>query len=216
MSIAVLIADDHAIVREGLRALLGQAAGFRVVGEASDGRRAVEMVARLKPDVVLMDISMRGLNGVEATRRIVGERRAPRVLALSMHTDMRSVSRMMEAGASGYLVKDCEPSELTAAIETVAGGGVYVCAEVRGAAARVQSRSTEAATTDLRSLSVREREVLQLLAEGQNTRDIATTLGLSEKTVENHRQQLRDKLGLASTAELTKFAIREGLTSLEF
>jgi DNA-binding NarL/FixJ family response regulator len=216
MSIAVLIADDHAIVREGLRALLGSAPGFHVVGEASDGRRAVELAATLKPDVVLMDISMRGLNGVEATRRIASERSRSRVLALSMHTDMRSVSRMMEAGAAGYLVKDCMPSELTTAIETVAGGGVYVCPEVRGSATLASARKPEPAATGLSSLSAREREVLQLLAEGQSTRDIAMTLRLSEKTVENHRQQLRDKLGIASTAELTKFAIREGLTNVEF
>lgn len=216
----VLLADDHKIVRDGLRAMLEAQPGLQVVGEAQDGREAVRMAAELRPDVAVMDIGMSGLNGIDATRRITTEVPGTRVIALSMHADRRFVSEMLAAGASGYLVKDGAFEELAAAIAAVVHGRVYLSERVAGVVVqdyvrRLAPGASEGAVSPLSKLSLREREVLQLMAEGRSTKEIAAHLGLSVKTVETHRRQIMEKLGIFNLAGLIKFAIREGLSTLE-
>jgi DNA-binding NarL/FixJ family response regulator len=227
-ALKILLADDHQIVREGLRSVLEAEPDMTVVAEAGDGRVAVQMSEETQPDVVVMDIAMPHLNGVEATRQIIGRRtgRVPKVIALSMHQDRRFMTEMLKAGASGYLLKDAASEELIQAIRTVAGGKTYLSPQIADvvvddylrrlplgapgqSAAPVGERSAYAALTP------REREVLQLMAEGKATKQIAMILHVSIKTVETHRRQLMEKLNLHSVAELTKYAIREGLTSVE-
>jgi len=215
LSARILIADDHKIFREGLRTLLSNQPGVVVVGEADNGRSTVVMTAELQPDVVIMDVAMPELNGVDATRRIVAEYPETKVLALSMHADRRFVTRMLTAGAHGYLLKDCAFEELTLAIQTVLADDVYLSPGVAGVVVRaMQSRAVEP-SSQAPELTPREREVLQLVAEGRTTRDIAHRLHVSVKTIETHRKQIMDKLELRSVAELTKYAVREGLTSLD-
>jgi DNA-binding NarL/FixJ family response regulator len=216
MSTRILIADDHRIMREGLRALLGDHASITVVGEAEDGRKAVELAARLRPDIVIMDLTMPGLNGIEATRQIVAANPQIRVVALSIHADRRFVQQMFEAGASGYLLKEGAFEELARAIQTVAEGRAFVSPGIAGILIEDLVRHTASRGTPGGSpaLSGREKEVLQLLAEGKSTKEIAAILRVGAKTVETHRRQIMLKLQLDSVAELTKYAIREGLTSL--
>jgi DNA-binding NarL/FixJ family response regulator len=218
MSIRVLLADDHKLLRQGLRTLLEEEPDITVVGEASNGRMARNLVRRLRPDVILMDVAMPDLNGIEAARQIRGLLPATRLLALSMHADKRFVAGMLKAGAAGYLLKDCDRSELLSAIRSVFAGGTYLSPEVAGSIVESYVRSPRQdepqASPDI-VLSVREREILQLVSEGLSTKQIATRLGVSVKTVETHRKRVGQKLGLHSTAELTKYAIREGMTSLD-
>jgi DNA-binding NarL/FixJ family response regulator len=216
MSTRILIADDHRIVREGLRALLGDQAAITVVGEAEDGRKAVELAARLRPDIVIMDITMPGLNGIEATRQIVAANPGTRVIALSIHSDRRFVQQMFEAGATGYLLKEGAFEELTRAIHTVAEGRAFVSPGIAGILIDdlVRHMAGRGSPTGAPALSGREKEVLQLLAEGKSTKEIALILRVGAKTVETHRRQIMLKLQLDSVAELTKYAIREGLTPL--
>jgi DNA-binding NarL/FixJ family response regulator len=214
----VLLADDHKIVRDGLRALLEGQPSMQVIGEAEDGRTACDMASSLRPDVVVMDIAMPDLNGIDATRRIMSDSPNVRVIALSMHTDRRFVSEMLKAGASGYLVKDAAFEELTGAIQTVTQGRVYLSEGIAGVVVQDYVRHLgggEVEVSPVAKLSPREREVLQLAAEGNSTKEIASHLGLSVKTVETHRRQIMDKLGIYNLAGLIKFAIREGLTSLD-
>jgi len=211
----ILIADDHKIFREGLRTLLSNRPGVEVVGEADNGRSTVSMAAELLPDVVIMDVAMPELNGIDATRQISSMCERTKVLALSMHADSRFVTRMLTAGAHGYLLKDCAFEELTLAIQTVLADDVYLSPGVAGVVVReMQSRATDLGVK-APELTPREREVLQLVAEGRTTRDIAARLHVSVKTIETHRKQIMDKLELRSVAELTKYAVREGLTSLD-
>ena len=216
MATSVLIADDHKILREGLRTLLQNERDIEVVGEAENGRNAVHLAKELQPDVVIMDITMPGLSGVEATRQIMAEAPGIRVVALSMHADRRFVAGVLAAGASGYLLKDSAFEELTLSIRTVMGNQVYLSPGITGVVIKDYMRrlsGTESGNTPI--LTPRETEVLQLLAEGRHTADIANLLQISVKTVETHRKQIMDKLDLHSVAELTKYAVREGLTSLD-
>ncbi|KAF0216926.1 MAG: LuxR family transcriptional [Geobacteraceae bacterium] len=216
MSIKVLLAEDHKLVREGLRALLEKEPSMDVVAEADNGREAIQLTRQLHPDVVVMDLTMPDMNGIEATRRIVAGIPEVRVLALSMHSDKRFVQEAINAGAKGYLLKDVASEELLAAVRTVAAGKIYLCSKIAGVIVEEYKRwSTEELSLPSVHLSSREREVLQLLAEGKSTKDTAFTLGVSVKTVETHRQQVMKKLKVSSVAELTKYAIREGLTSLQ-
>ena len=217
MSISVLIADDHKIMLAGLRSILEKQTDFEVVGEADNGRKAVQMAQEKKPDVVVMDVSMPDLNGIEATKQIIESLPETRVIALSMHSDKRFVMGMLRAGASGYLLKDCASQELANAIVQVAGGKKYLSPEITGVVIDdfLLGGSSEEVTTAASPLSPREREVLQLIAEGWSTKQIASHLYVSVKTIETHRRQIMRKLDLHAIADLTKYAIREGLTSIE-
>ncbi len=215
MRARVLLADDHQIVREGLRAILETSADIEVVAEAEDGRQTVARARQHCPDVVVMDISMPGLNGIDATEQIMGLGLGVRVVALSHHASAHSIRRMLKAGAMGYVPKACAASELQTAIEQVCAGNIYVSPSV--AASLVPDyvtlvKAKPGATHD--PLSAREREVLQLVAEGQTTAAIAATLTVSAKTIEAHRKRIMDKLHIRSIAGLTKYAVRTGLTSL--
>jgi two-component system response regulator NreC len=216
MSLRIVLADDHQILRDGLRGLINGQPGMEVIGEAADGRTTVELARTLAPDVVIMDIGMPDLNGIEATRQIVAQVPTAKVIALSMHSDSRFVTGMLKAGASGYLAKDCAFEELARAIRAVAANRVYLSPGIAGLVVKEYvGHLPVAALPATAALTGREREVLQLLAEGRSTKDIATRLHLSVKTIETHRQKIMNRLGLRSVAELTKWAIREGVTSLE-
>jgi two-component system response regulator NreC len=215
MPVSILVADDHKIFREGLRALIDRQKGMRVVAEAEDGRRAVRLAEELEPDVVVMDVSMPQLNGFEATRQIVARIPRVRVLALSMHSEEPYVGEMLAAGASGYLLKDCAFEELAGAIDTVMSGRVYLSPDITARVVEDYVRQYAGPRPAASSrLSGREREVVQLLAEGRAIKEIADLLHVSAKTVETHKNRIMKKLSLASIAELTKWAIRAGLTSL--
>ena len=216
MKIRILLVDDHNIVRQGIRSLLEREPNFVVVGEAESGREAVRMVKAIEADIIIMDVSMPDLNGMEATRQITGDKQAPKILALSMHSDRRFVVGILEAGASGYLLKDCAYEEMTAAIKSVVNGFLYLSPSVAGAVIQDYVKHLHEAKGGARDLlSSREKEVLQLLTEGNSTKQIAERLILSVKTVETHRRQIMEKLEIHSVAELTKYALREGLTMLE-
>lgn len=216
MSIRILLADDHRILRQGLRGLLSADKDFDVIGEAEDGRSAVAMAERLTPDVIVMDIGMPDLNGIDATRQIVERVPAARVIALSAYADRRLISEVLKAGASGYLMKDSAFDELVEAIRTAAAKKVYLSPKIASELVDDYVRmSKDPVPTVFESLSPREREVLQLIAEGHSTKEVARILKVSVKTVETHRRQLMNKLNLFSVAELTRYAIHEGLVSLE-
>jgi DNA-binding NarL/FixJ family response regulator len=214
MTIRVLLADDHKIVREGLRSILEKERDIEVVAMADNGRKAFQLASKLLPDVALIDVGMPEMNGIDATRRICSEAPKVRVLLLSMHSARRFVTEAFSAGANGYLVKDCASEELVRAIRTVAGNDSYISPSVAGLILKDYLKHSPDAGRGFSLLSSREREVLQLLAEGENTKEIAFKLGVSIKTVETHRQQIMKKLNLRSVAELTRFAIREGITPL--
>ena len=202
MSIRILLVDDHRIVREGLRALLECESGFEVVGEAADGRTALGMIRTLSPNVVVMDIEMPDLN--------------VKVVALSTHFDRRYVSHMLDAGASAYVPKMDAHDELVRAVRAVSAGRTYLSPEVAGFVLERFTHDKEGGDDSAYSrLSAREREVLQLLAEGKSSPATAKVMHISIKTVETHRRNIVQKLGVHGTAELTKYAVREGLTSLE-
>lgn len=213
MSIRVLLADDHELMRAGLRSILEKGKEVEVVAEASDGRGAVELAEEYKPDIALMDITMPNLNGIEATRQIVGEGWS-KVIALSIHCERAFVIEMLAAGASGYLLKNSASAELMTAIRSVRNGDVYLSPRIAGMVVQkyVQDHGRG---QSFATLTPRERQVLQLIAEGKSNKEMAGHLTISIKTVETHRAQLMEKLGIFTVAELTKFAIREGLTSLE-
>ncbi|HSO37739.1 MAG TPA: response regulator transcription factor [Labilithrix sp.] len=211
----VLLVDDHKIIRDGLRAILEKHATIEVVGEAADGHEALEVARIARPDVVVMDVSMRGLNGIDATARFVRELPGIKVLGLSMNSDRRYVMAMLAAGAVGYVLKDAPSDELVRALRTVAEGQTYLSPAISGIVIeRAVNASLPAATRIANELSTREREVLQLLAEGRTSKEIGARLHIAMTTVESHRRQIMSKLKLRSVAELTKYAIREGLTPL--
>ena len=214
MNIKVLIADDHQIVREGLRSMLEKEPGIKVVGEAEDGRKTLRLAQELTPDVIIMDLAMPDLNGIEATRQIVAEFHNIRVIALSMHDDRRFVLNMLKAGAKGYLLKDSAFKDLAKAIRAVVANKTYLSSEIADIVVKDYVSSSSADESSAFSLlSPREREVLQLIAEGKTTNQISEHLHISIKTVETHRAQLMTKLKVKGVAELTKYAIREGLTA---
>jgi DNA-binding NarL/FixJ family response regulator len=209
----ILLVDDHAIVRDGLQAILARKAGVTLVGATANGREAIALARRLRPDVVVMDITMPGLNGIGATRQIVTQLPGTKVIALSMHSDRRYVIAMFKAGASGYLLKDSASSELLQALEAVANDQTYVGPAIAGAVVEALTKGEPG--EQLRRLTNREGEVLQLLAEGCTSKEIASRLNIAPATAESHRRQIMSKLNLHTVAELTKFAIREGLTTVE-
>jgi len=212
----VLIADDHQIVRQGLRTLLEKEPDLKVVAEAEDGRSTVRLARETQPEVIIMDVAMPDLNGIEATRQIVSELPKAKVIALSMYADRRFVVNMLKAGASGYLLKDCAFEELTRAIRAVLAHKTYLSPGVSDIVVKDYMTGGSALETSVFSvLTPREREVLQLMSEGKSTNQIAYCLHVSVKTIETHRQQVMHKLKMHSVAELTKYAIREGLTTLE-
>jgi DNA-binding NarL/FixJ family response regulator len=214
--ITVLVADDHAIIRDGICSLLGAIPGLKVVGQAENGRKALDLAQELRPDIVVMDISMPELNGFEATRQIRGELPGTRIIALSMYAEKRYVLGMLKAGVAGYLIKDCAFQELAEAIAVVHRGDIYLSPKIADTVRKALLDSIEETPVTLsEELSERERQVLQRMAEGVKTRDIAEELHISVKTVETYRGSIMRKLNLYSVAELTKFAVREGLTPLE-
>jgi DNA-binding NarL/FixJ family response regulator len=203
------------MLRDGLRALL-ERAGVEVVGEAATGHEALSEVRRLRPDVVVMDIGMPQLNGIDATKRLMAELHGLKVLALSMNADRRYVIAMLEAGAVGYLIKNSASEELLVALEAVTRGETYLSPAIAGSVVAQAIKGGPAARpSEERPLSVREREVLQLVAEGKSSKEIGAILNIAVPTVETHRRQIVEKLNLRTIAELTKYAIREGLTSSE-
>jgi DNA-binding NarL/FixJ family response regulator len=216
MSISILLVDDHRMMREGLRLLLDQESDFKVVGEAAEGRAAVEMTRQLQPDVVIMDIGMPDLNGIEASRKILDASGCSKVIALSTYSDKRYVLGMLEAGASGYVLKSAAAEELVRAIQQVMRGDRYLSPDMtETVVGEYMHRMMTPGTSPGKLLGPREREVLQMLAEGKTSKEIAAQLYIAVKTVDMHRQNIMNKLDLHSVAELTKYAIREGLTRLE-
>jgi DNA-binding NarL/FixJ family response regulator len=217
VSIRLLIADDHRMLREGLKALLDEEDDLTVVGEAESGVETVEQAATLRPNLVIMDVAMPGLNGIEATRKILQQNPGTRVVALSGHADRRLVRQMLCAGASAYVLKQNAYEELMRAVRQVLAGRKFLSPEVaRGVVDEyVELSSPKQENAAFIVLTDREREVLQQLAEGLSTKETAARLGVSVKTVETHRRNIMDKLELHSVAELTKYAIREGVTSVD-
>lgn len=211
MEIGVLLVDDHKILREGLKNIIDKHTHMRVIGEATNGREAIKMVAELEPDVVIMDVAMAGLNGIEATRQLLAQNPDVKVIGLSMHDNKRFIIGMFKAGAYGYLLKDCASEELITAIETVGRNQKYLTQRVSGIILNefMESYSEESV------LSSREIEILQLIAEGKNSKQIAETLFLSSKTVDAHRKNIMDKLDIHTIPELTTYAIRQGIISID-
>lgn len=206
--IRVLLADDHALVRRGFRMILSAQPDFEIIGEAGNGREALQLALQLKPDVVVMDVAMPELNGIEATRRISEALPHTRVLALSMHKDAVYVREILRAGARGYLLKDSSDTDLLSAVRAVANGDGYLSPGVSEA---VLSDYRRHVTDPLDLLTSREREVLQMIAEGKTNKEIAAALNLSIYTVDAHRGRIMEKLNLHSAGELVRFAIRKGL-----
>lgn len=204
----MLLADDHRVVLSGFRSMLDAQADIEVVGEAANGREAVELAERMNPDVVVMDVTMPVLNGIEAVRQIVKAVPSVRVLALSMHKDSVYVREMLRAGAKGYLLKDCQEADLLSAVRAVFGGKGWLSPDISDAVLDDYRRHV---THPIDLLSPREREVLQLLAESRTNKEMATLLGISVYTVEAHRGRIMEKLNLHTVGELVRFAIRNGL-----
>ena len=219
MHTKILLVDDHKITRDGLSALIEKQPDMEVVGEAENGRDAVKLVQNLIPDVIIMDISMPDLNGIDATRQILAESPSTKVIALSMYSDKRYVEGMLSAGVSGYLVKSCAFDELVQAILAVISGKAYLSPNIadivmKEYAGRLTGAGVEDASSPEMRLSSREREVLQLITEGYNSKQIADKLFISIKTVSTHRRNIMEKLNINNIADLIKFALREGLTSI--
>jgi two-component system, NarL family, response regulator NreC len=216
MGIRILLADDHEIVRNGLRALFERESGMDVVGEAENGRVAVALAKKLRPDVVILDIGMPDLNGIEAARQIGAAAPGVKILALSMHSDRRYVAGMLKAGASGYLLKESAFRELVIATRVIANNQRYLSPKITDVVLKDYLEwLNHSETTCAPGLSPREREVLQLLAEGKSRKQIALDLKLSLKTVETHCRRIMKKLDLHSVADLTRYAIQEGLISMD-
>lgn len=215
MGIKIILADDHKIVRDGLRTLLERESDMEVIAEAEDGRAVVNLAKQLSPDLVIMDIIMPGLNGIDATRDIIRKDPHIKVIGLSMHSDKRFVSGMFQAGASGYLLKDCAFDELATAVRTVVSNHTYLSPGIANIIIeRQRERSSQSGSTTFTNLTTREREILHHLADGMSSKDISSTLDISVKTVQSHRQNIMRKLNINNVTDLIKYAIREGLTSM--
>ena len=212
VKVRIMVADDHKLMREALCRMLEERPGLEVVAQADDGRHAVRLAREHRPDLVLVDVAMPGLNGVEAARRILQENPAVKIIALTMYTDRQMVQRMMEVGATGYLTKDCAFDLLEQAVEVVMDGKYFLAPRVASA---VNQELPNRVSSSRARLTARQLEVLQLYSEGHSTRQIAVELGVSIKTIETHRSHIMERLGLGTIAELTRFAIREGITSLD-
>jgi DNA-binding NarL/FixJ family response regulator len=216
MTLKILLADDHQLLRDGLRSLLEKQHGVQVVAEAENGRKAVELAKETNPGLIIMDLNMPDLNGIEATRRILKESPRIKIIALSMHSDKRYVTRALQAGATGYVLKDNAFDELTKAIQRVMQNRIYLSPEINQVVVKEYLEKSKQLDQPAYSvLTEREREVVQLIAEGKSTKEIAALLKISIKTVETYRQLTMDKLNIHYIADLIKFAIREGLSSLD-
>lgn len=215
--IRVLIADDHAILREGIRALLNLSEDIEVVGEAADGREAVEQCRRLDPDVILMDIAMPGLGGLEATLEIKKENPRTKILVLTQYEDREYIRRFLKAGVAGYVLKKAAGSELTAAIRAAHRGGLVLDPEVAREAMEEYAVGAEAegAADPYETLTDREKQVLKLVAEGRSNKEVAEILGISVKTAMSHRERVMEKLHLHNRTDLVKFALRKGVIRVE-
>jgi len=215
MSTRILLVDDHAILRQGLRHLLEKEPDMKVIAEAGDGQTGVRMVQEHSPDVVLMDIAMPGINGIEATSQILAAAPSTKVIGLSMYADKQYVTGMLQAGASGYVPKDCDFEELVQGIRAVVANQMYLSPTITRTLVKGYLHQLNNNGSKFPTLTHKEQEVLRLLAEGKTTREAANCLGVSVKTVETHRQHITEKLKLHSLADLVKYAIREGIASLD-
>jgi len=215
MSIRVVLADDHVLIRAGLRALLHSLPNIEVIGEASDGHEAIDVIAQHQPDVVIMDIGMPGLNGVDSARRIIKQTPGTRVIILSMHANEEYVGRALEAGAKGYLLKGAEPAELELVLKAVMRGETYLSPSISKHLVQDYLSHRKEKMNPVPDLTARQREVLQLIAEGCSTKDIANKLKLSVKTVDTHRSELMHRLDIHDVAGLVRYAIRTGLVTTE-
>ena len=213
----IVIADDHSIVREGLKSLIDKQDSMQVVGEAQDGQMAIELTRELSPDMVIMDISMPNLNGIEATREILNFKPDTKIIILSMYTDKHIVKESLEAGALGYILKSNLLDELLKAIQTIKANERYLSPRITGIVVEDYINLKESGQTKKEiQLTSRERHIIQLIAEGKTIKEIARILSISPKTADANRRKIMNKLNINNTAELTKYAIREGLTSLDF
>ena len=216
MKVRILLADDHQIMREGLKALLGKHSSIEVIAEAENGIETVAIARQERPDVIVMDIAMPDINGIEVTRQLKAELADIKIIALSMHSDRRFVSEILKAGASAYVLKQAAFEDLEKAIKAVMLNHTFLSSDIlESVVSDYVSQLTNSEYDAYRQLSDRERQVLQLLAEGNSTKEIAFKLHVSVKTIESHRQNIMNKLGIRTLAGLTKFAVREGLTSLD-
>ena len=216
MKVRILLADDHQIMREGLKALLGERSSVEVIAEAGNGIEALAIARRERPDVIVMDIAMPDINGIEVTRQLKSELADIKIIALSMHSDRRFVSEILKAGASAYVLKQAAFEDLEKAIKAVMRNRTFLSTDIfESVVSDYVSQLSTSEYNAYRQLSDRERQVLQLLAEGNSTKEIAFKLHVSVKTIESHRQNIMNKLGIRTLAGLTKFAVREGLTSLD-
>lgn len=212
----IIIADDHRILRDGIAAQLGVEGRYEVIAQAADGLEAVALCKKHRPDVIIMDLGMPQLNGIDATRQVREMCEGTKVLALSMHSEQRYVADALQAGVAGYVLKDAAFEELERALDTVLSGGVYLSPGIQAAVidhALGRGPGVRGATS--KELTAREREILQMVAEGLTAKQIAATLHLSVKTVETHRRQVMDKTGANSVADLVRYAIREGIATLD-
>lgn len=218
MPIRIVLCDDHQIIREGIRSLLEKQPDMTVVGEALNGLEAIKLMSTKKPDIVIMDVAMPEMNGIAATSRIFSDYPKVKILGLSMHSDRHFVNEMLEAGASGYMLKDSAFGELATAIRTIIAGGIFISPSIAGNVLEEFTRRANPGRVPRRSplqLSQRENEILQLISEGHSTREIADKMHISIKTVESHRQHIMQKVGADNIAALTKYAVRVGITTLE-
>jgi DNA-binding NarL/FixJ family response regulator len=217
MSITVFLADDHRMVREGFRLLLETQSDIKVIGGAGNGREAVRQAIKLTPDVILMDIAMPELNGIEATKQIIEAQSSAKVIILSMYSTTQHIFRALKAGAKGYILKESAGDDVIKAVRMVHSGKTFLCDEITGVVVGdyIEKRESGAMDDPLSRLSTREREVLQLLVEGKSNTKIAELLFLSQKTIETYRSHLMQKLGIGDLPGLVKFAIQHGITSVE-